>query len=388
MSAIYNEIEPYAASWLANLSDAGHIARGAVDVRSIRDLRADDVVGATQFHTFAGLGAWSYALRLAGWPDDRPVWTGSCPCQPFSVAGKGGGTADERHLWPEWFRLIRECRPPVVFGEQVASGDGLAWLDVVRADLEAEGYAVGAADLCAAGVGAPHIRQRLFFGAVRVADAERVDGRREHGHGVGGEARGDQGDGDQRQRLRAHPADGGAAGDVADAGGEGRQQVGTNDGGRRTRGRAEGLDERPLHGGAGDVADAGRPRLPARKRDDVRGAGRREEGRATEQRGGASGDVADALRDRWQQDGRHLAGSLVSHGARAADRNGDGRQVDPWANPDWLPCRDGKARPVEPGTFPLAHGAPARVGRLRAYGNAIVPQVAAAFVSAFMEATT
>ena len=349
MSAIYNEIEPYAASWLANLSDAGHIARGAVDVRSIRDLRADDVVGATQFHTFAGLGAWSYALRLAGWPDDRPVWTGSCPCQPFSVAGKGGGTADERHLWPEWFRLIRECRPPVVFGEQVASGDGLAWLDVVRADLEAEGYAVGAADLCAAGVGAPHIRQRLFFGAVRVADAERVDGRREHGHGVGGEARGDQGDGDQRQRLRAHPADGGAT---------------------------------------GDVADAGRPRLPARKRDDVRGAGRREEGRATEQRGGASGDVADALRDRWQQDGRHLAGSLVSHGARAADRNGDGRQVDPWANPDWLPCRDGKARPVEPGTFPLAHGAPARVGRLRAYGNAIVPQVAAAFVSAFMEATT
>jgi len=298
VSAIYNEIEPYAAAWLGNLSDAGHIARGVVDVRSIRDLRADDVVGATQFHTFAGLGAWSYALRLAGWPDDRPVWTGSCPCQPFSVAGKGGGTADERHLWPEWFRLIRECRPPIVFGEQVASGAGLAWLDVVRADLEAEGYAVGAADLCAAGVGAPHIRQRLFFGAVRVADAERVDGRREHGHGVGGATRGDQGQGHQRQRLRAHPADGGATGAVADAAGE-----------RRERERLQ-----PAHGVPG-------PR----------------------------------------------------------------RATAPWEPVCWLPCRDGKARPTQPGLLPLAHGAPARVGRLRAYGNAINAEAAEAVIRAYME---
>ena len=56
-----------------------------------------------------------------------------------------------------------------------------------------------------------------------------------------------------------------------------------------------------------------------------------------------------------------------------------------WADCDWLPCRDGKARPVEPGTFPLAHGATARVGRLRAYGNAIVPQVAQTFIEAYLE---
>lgn len=56
-----------------------------------------------------------------------------------------------------------------------------------------------------------------------------------------------------------------------------------------------------------------------------------------------------------------------------------------WGDADWIACADGKYRPVEPGSFPLAHGAPARVGRLRAYGNAIVPQVAATFIRAVMD---
>ncbi len=100
-------------------------------------------------------------------PEDRLVWTGSCPCQPFSCAGKQKGTQDERHLWPEFRRLITECHPPIIFGEQVASKLGREWLAGVRADLEALGYAVGAADLCAAGATAPHLRQRLYW----VADA-------------------------------------------------------------------------------------------------------------------------------------------------------------------------------------------------------------------------
>ena len=163
MAAYYNEIDPFAAQWLRNLIAAGHIAAGDVDERSIAEIRPGDLAGLTRFHTFAGIGVWDYALRLAGWPDDAPVWTGSCPCQPFSTAGKQGGFDDERHLWPAWFRLIRECRPPVIFGEQVARSAGREWLDVVFADLEGEGYACAAADLCAASVGAPHIRQRLYF---------------------------------------------------------------------------------------------------------------------------------------------------------------------------------------------------------------------------------
>ncbi len=161
MTAYYNEIEPYAAEWLRNLIVAGLIAPGDVDTRSIEDVRPDDVRGYEQCHFFAGIGGWSYALRLAGIPDDRRIWTGSCPCQPFSAAGKGAGFADERHLWPAFFHLIRECRPERVVGEQVASN--LAWLDLVQGDLEGEGYAVGSAIVGAHSVGAPHIRQRLYW---------------------------------------------------------------------------------------------------------------------------------------------------------------------------------------------------------------------------------
>jgi DNA (cytosine-5)-methyltransferase 1 len=168
VTAYYNEIDPYAAAWLRNLIAAGHIADGVVDERSIEDVFPDDLRGFAQCHFFAGIGVWSYALRRAGWADDRPVWTGSCPCQPFSDAGKGAGFADERHLWPAFFHLIGHHRPAVVFGEQVASKDAMPWLDLVQDDLEAVGYAFGAIPFPSAGVGAPHIRDRLYW----VADAD------------------------------------------------------------------------------------------------------------------------------------------------------------------------------------------------------------------------
>ena len=178
-SVYMNEWEPYPAQWLRNLYPDAQ-----VDERSIADVRADDVRNATRAHFFAGIGGWEYALSLAGWPDDVPVWTGSCPCQPFSNAGKRLGTADGRHLWPELLRLIAECRPPIVFGEQVASRAGREWLSEVRDDLEALGYAVGAADLCAEAVGAPQGRQRVFWGAASRTNGARGAGL-EPGRGVG-----------------------------------------------------------------------------------------------------------------------------------------------------------------------------------------------------------
>lgn len=184
MAAYYNEIDPFAADWLRELIKAGLIAPGEVDERSIEDVVPTDLAGFVQCHFFAGIGVWSYTLRRAGWPDSQPVWTGSCPCQSFSTAGKQRGADDPRHLWPVWFRLIEACTPPVIFGEQVANsntigpvvkksgrkpeeGDRPVWFDSLQADLERASYATGACDTPAAGFGAPHIRQRLYWVAER-----------------------------------------------------------------------------------------------------------------------------------------------------------------------------------------------------------------------------
>ena len=163
MAAYYNEIDPYAAQWLRNLIAAGHIADGEVDERSIEDVKPEELKGFKQCHFFAGIGVWSYALRQAGWADDESVWTGSCPCQPFSAAGTRAGFADERHLWPAFYHLIQQCKPAVVFGEQIASKDAEAWVDLVQVDLEAVGYSFGTIPFPAASVGAPHIRDRLYW---------------------------------------------------------------------------------------------------------------------------------------------------------------------------------------------------------------------------------
>jgi len=377
MAAYYNEIDPYAAQWLRNLIAAGLIAPGDVDERDIRDVRPGDLRGYTQCHFFAGIGVWSYALRLAGWPDDRPVWTGSCPCQPFSAAGRGKGFADERHLWPHWHHLIAQCRPPVVFGEQVASKDGLAWLDLVQADLEGTGYACGAVDLCAAGVGAPHIRQRLWFVAERLADADEQqrNGGRDAGPG-----------------RRAEYAISGPTRGLADA--DGRQLAGQSilrgveRDGQNAR-RPEGSGSAPAcrdHGGLADAHDAGleRWREPERECSAERASGA----------SGVAGGLADAEHDgrgrsqgnpaKPHSDGSHIGipdgGHLALEGQPAT-----GPTNGHWRDADWLFCRDGKWRPVEPGTFPLAHGAPARVGRLRAYGNAIVAQTAATFIESYLD---
>ena len=169
----YNEFDPKAATWLWELIDMGMIGRGIVDDRSIVDVDYRDLYGFDQHHFFAGIGGWSYALRIAGWPDHKPVWTASLPCQPFSAAGKGLGKADERHLLPYFLELVRKCRPNVIFGEQVERSIAHGWLDDLQTTMEAENYAVGHCVLGAHSVGAAHIRQRLYW----VADSK--DKRRE-----------------------------------------------------------------------------------------------------------------------------------------------------------------------------------------------------------------
>ena len=162
----YNEWDKFACAWLRELMAKGLIPKGDVDDRSICDVTPGDVSGYDQCHFFAGIGGFPLALQYAGVPGLKGVWTGSCPCPPFSSGGKGKGFDDPRHLWPEFYRLIRQCRPPVVLGEQVENAIKYGWLDLVSADLQDEGYAVSEAVLSAFCVGAPHQRKRLYWGGI------------------------------------------------------------------------------------------------------------------------------------------------------------------------------------------------------------------------------
>ncbi|GAN55230.1 DNA cytosine methyltransferase [Tanticharoenia sakaeratensis] len=305
MRVFYNEWDEPTAAWLRELGARHHLPAGHVDTRSIRDVRPDDVREFDQAHWFAGIGGWPLALKLAG-HERLSCWTGSPPCQPFSIAGQQRGSDDERHLAPAWLDLIRECRPVWIFGEQVADAIRVGWLDDLFDALEGCGYACGAAVLPACSVGAPHIRKRLFFGAVRLA----------HDGGAGLAV----GERFPRVSLAAYGAP--ARQDAA---------YGSN--------AAFGL---------ADTVSAGRPEWRPQPRS-----------RQAAGRGGRGG---------------------LDHGEWAGAHRGG------WSGADWIGCRDGKFRPVEPGSQPLAHGIPARVGRLRGYGNAIVPQVAAAFIKEFIGA--
>jgi DNA (cytosine-5)-methyltransferase 1 len=293
----YNENDPKSAAWLRELIKAGLIPDGFVDERSITEVTPGDLSGYTQCHFFAGVAGWSFALQLAAWPSTRPVGTGSCPCQPFSTAGKGLGDKDERHLWPVFFRLIRDCRnlgQPwafTVFGEQVASAIGKGWLDGISADLEAENYACGSVVLGAHSVGAPHIRQRLYW--VAHADVGRLKQR------------------DEEIRSVSELNESGADGRLGNA-------------------IKQGLEGHTRHGDNGSE--------PRR---------------------------------------------LIENATRSTSETG---HANHWNDFALVHCRDGKTRriPTEPAFQPLANGIPARVVRLRGYGNAIVPQVAAEFIKAFM----
>ncbi len=313
----YNDIDPDACAWTEELQRDGLIPAGVVDPRSIADVAPADLADHAQCHFFSGISGWAYALELADWGPTRPVWTASLPCQPFSCAGKRKGAGDERHLWPVFHDLVAQCQPAALFGEQVSSADGRDWLAAVLDDLGALGYIAAGADLCAAGVGAPHIRQRLYWGAVRVADTN----------------------GTERKTRDVVPR------------------------------RIEQKRHRATCDGAfSGLADGSGTRLEIKREQPTR------EELAPAERSGEAGGLPDT----------------------------ESNQSGLWHDVVYLPCADGKSRPIESAPGGLAPGFPplvvrgsdssveasaqARAMRLKGYGNSIVPQLAAAFVSSFCEA--
>ena len=421
--AYYNEIDPYAAAWLRELIEMGEIPAGFVDERDIQDVVPNELTGFTQYHFFAGAGGWPAALRLAGWPDDKPVITASAPCQPFSEAGAGAGFDDERHLWPAFYWLLPFLGAKPLFGEQVTGGDGAKWLDAVHDDLEAIGFAVGAVDLPAAGAGAPQRRQRFFF----VASPN------------GSLVRGEPSTGELPVLREGQRPDGGDGGDVAGAVRSGRRKGRAESGQRPIAGSGVpggelanseslghergGLARGRGQGSANDgvaVGDVGGAELPERRPfDQACGLVQRKDGDASgpEGPGGFAGS-GEAGADRWDVGGSGGEGLSICQwrelrGERRREKRGAVTEPSAtngfWSGADWIACRDSRVRPIESGSFPLVDGiqkgvgrgrdqgapldetatlntAEARIMRLAGYGNAIVVPLAAMFVRAAVEA--
>jgi len=350
MKHYYNDNAAHSVKWLHHLMNENLIEEGIIDERSITDVRPGDVAGFTQCHWFAGIAGWSYALQLAGWPPDIPVWTASLPCQPFSVVGRKKGFIDERHLWPVFRNLVEECRPGVVFGEQVGASGGRDWFAAVQHEMAEMGYASAAVIVPACSVGAPHIRQRLFWVAYAYVGTEGLE------RGGGGKTctgRAEESRAGSRRR--------GKNGGVVHSGGiAGRDAPTGKDAGKNEERNAD-TTEGP--GSTGRMADAanegGRQRIGGSV------------GQVETRRPGASGGMEDA-------GGPGLEGRGHETGA------GQGGER-PWKTVSLVPCADGKLRPVEPGIYPLAPGLPGRMDAIAGYGNSIVPQLAAEFIRSVME---
>ena len=362
----YNDNDKFIVKWLKELIKAELIPPGHVDGRSIHEVTPDDIKGYTQKHFFAGIAGWPRALELAGWDTTWPVWTASLPCQPLSVAGQKRGEKDERHLWPAFFKLVRECRPTVILGEQVTSKDGREWLSGIQTDMETLGYRCAAADLPAASVGAPHKRNRLFW----VAHCQQSRLERHTGNAAEGNKPGWNGTQPNRSITKSSSTN-----RLADSDDDNRR---TRISGTQTGIRTEGSRRRRSASGgfwhnsvAIPCADGKWRRVPSETMANPERIGLQKpgqvEGCSSEASGGVNGmaDSEYASTARQRKYGRQPTHKPESKGAGTFNAK----------------CKF----EIEPALFPLADGFSNRMGTLRGAGNAIVPQVAAVFISAIMD---
>ena len=355
------------------------------------------------------------------------VICGGYPCQPFSVAGRQKGEEDPRHLWPEYFRLVRELRPHYVIGENVGGHLRLG-LDSVLEDLDSENYTVRCFSVEAASLGAPHRRERIFWIADGNPNGKNDDQKQKiqerasaksYGtcddfsdtqfKGLEGRSRNNRGGGREvlsgiehdghsvrRQVRRTGGEDGGAAADdVSDT--QGERRGGRNRGGRRAEqwellkteqeGRALGREaercsELPGQEGEGATTDVADAQSQLGERSESEGNQRGQSETAPGDRSGDTTDATDAQTEGLEgrdlgtafENKRSEPGDIASESHDRAEERGEttfesylgggNDGVSAWLDGSW-----------ERGIPRVAPSNKMRVPRLKALGNAVLPQL-------------
>ena len=255
------------------------------------------------------------------------IITGGYPCQPFSVAGKQKGVEDPRHLWPEYFRIIKESRPTWVIGENVAGHLKLG-LDSVLKDLESEGYGTRTFSVSASSIGANHQRERIWI----VAHSEC----NEHQHTL------KKVNGKEKEVPRKHWKENGSA----------RKSVG-----------ADPIRETDNT----DVADTLKGHVQA-------GCERQREIRQGHQEEGFSGDASSSSETlpnstsvRWNEVRDEIRNTQESGNQEKQGGKYQRISINSEYRENWWS--------VEPDVGRVAHGIPNRVDRLKSLGNSLIPQI-------------
>jgi len=346
------------------------------------------------------------------------IITGGFPCQPFSVAGKQKGTSDDRHLWPEMFRIIKTFKPRFVIGENVRGivniQDGVVF-ETVCTDLESEGYEVQPFNIPAAGVGAPHRRERIFFIAVR----EDVGNSQHNGSPTSEIGRGHEeinGGTEKRQNesfefeRTSRSEDNGNVSkenknNVADTNNEGlRTCIGGSDNDHATESRSGGVDRTrsesdvERHNSTSteikgmDVADTD-TRLGNGENEEIQSRGQTSD--SSSARGRTNVADTESIRTREprefnQTQGNEGGSSTQLDGSSKNDADTNDKRLEGFRegssefgqiNPTSESGDRGQGKvaqgwwSVEPNVGRVAHGVSGRVHRLKGLGNSIVPQI-------------
>lgn len=305
------------------------------------------------------------------------VICGGYPCQPFSVAGRQKGEEDPRHLWPEYFRLVRELRPSYVIGENVGGHIRLG-LDSVLEDLDSENYTVRCFSVEAASLGAPHRRERIFWIADRNPNGNNVDQKRKIQERASAKSYGTCDDVSDTQSERRGGRNRGGRG------AEQRELLKTEQEGRALGREAERCSELPGQEGEGETTDVADAQSQLGERSESEGNQR---GQSETAPGDRSGDTEHATdthgeglegteKARNSEEERTIAEQFTARqGAKRSEEErgettfesylgGGNDGISAWLDGSW-----------ERGIPRVAPSNKLRVPRLKALGNAVLPQL-------------